>query len=113
MDDKKCKMTVILERWETKEVSAKICSGLLPGEFSGCSRGRGTQRELENLPEIRQSLEVRDPKMTRFMENREKRAAQIELQRSAENYLRVSINTDQCMFPKALKRARWEILETL
>lgn len=51
--------------------------------------------------------------MTRFMENREKRVAQIELQRSAENYLRVSINTDQCMFPKALKRARWEILETL
>lgn len=53
MDDRKCKTTVIPERRETKEVSAKICFGLLPGEFSGFNIGRGTQRELGNLPEMR------------------------------------------------------------
>lgn len=102
MDDRKYRMTVILEKRETKEVVLKIRSGLLLGELPGCDTGRA-QRDLRNLPEkTRQSLEVREPKVTKMCgQNTGKRAAESEL-RSSRKSREMLIRT--WMFPKAVKK---------
>lgn len=87
-------MTVISERRETKELSAKICSGLVPAEFPGCNIGR------RNLPEIRgHSLEVRESKIARICGTDYRRESCTD--RAPEMWTEFSaslwVNTDQCM----------------
>lgn len=114
-------MTAIPERRETKEISPKICSGLLPGEFPGYSIGRGSQVELGNLPKMRrQSLEVKESKATRICGAEYRRESCTETERACSRDVhRVPLESvdkyssvHEC-FPKAekrpLKRTRWEI----